>query len=105
LRLRAARKSISRSCTGGSSDGRRNRRPMVQRSRTGGLSLGQHPKRCPVAPESFDSEYPVRVLTYGRKPHACRILFMVDDEAEVVRVLHVRRGARQPAMADESKAD
>jgi hypothetical protein len=30
---------------------------------------------------------------------------MVDDEAEVVRVLHVRRGARQPAMADESKAD
>jgi plasmid stabilization system protein ParE len=33
------------------------------------LSLDQHPKRCPVAPEIFVTEHPVRVLTYGRKPH------------------------------------
>jgi toxin ParE1/3/4 len=69
------------------------------------LSLGQHPKRCPVAPESFASGDPVRVLTYGRKPHAYRIFFMVDDDTEIVRVLHVRRGARQPPMAEELKAD
>ena len=69
------------------------------------LSLGQHPKRCPVAPESFDSEYPVRVLTYGRKPQTYRIFFMVDDDAEIVRVLHVRRGARHPPMAEDLKAD
>jgi plasmid stabilization system protein ParE len=31
------------------------------------LSLNQHPKRCPVAPESFDPDRPVRVLTYGQR--------------------------------------
>jgi len=30
---------------------------------------------------------------------------MVDDEAEIVRVLHVRRGARQPPMAEELRGD
>lgn len=47
------------------------------------LSLDQHPKRCPVAPESVDPDQPVRVLTYGRRPHAYRIFFTVDDDAEV----------------------
>jgi plasmid stabilization system protein ParE len=69
------------------------------------LSLDQHPKRCPVAPESFDADHPVRVLTYGRKPHAYRVFFTVDDDAEIVRVLHVRRGARQPPMAEEFRGD
>ena len=53
------------------------------------LSLGQHPKRCPVAPESFNPDRPVRVLTYGRKAHAYRIFFTIDDDAEIVRLLHV----------------
>ena len=65
------------------------------------LSLDRHPKRCPVAPESLDPDYPVRVLTYGRKPHAYRIFFTVDDAVEIVRVLHVRRGARRGPMAGE----
>lgn len=65
------------------------------------LSLDRHPKRCPVAPESFDPDHPIRVLTCGRKLHAYRILFAVDDDAEIVRVLHVRRGARQRPMAEE----
>ena len=65
------------------------------------LSLDQHAKRCPVSPESVDPDHPVRVLTYGRKPHAYRVFFTVDDDAEIVRVLHVRRGARQRPMADE----
>lgn len=69
------------------------------------LSLDQHPKRCPVAPESFDAEDPVRVLTYGRKPHGYRVFFTVDDDAEIVCVLHVRRGARQPPMAEEFSGD
>ena len=33
------------------------------------LSLDQHPKRYPEAPESIDPDHPVRVLSYGRKPH------------------------------------
>jgi plasmid stabilization system protein ParE len=68
------------------------------------LSLDQHPKRCPVA-ESLDPDRPVRVLTYGRKPHAYRIFFTVDDDAKIVRVLHVRRGARQQPMAEELSAE
>jgi plasmid stabilization system protein ParE len=69
------------------------------------VSLDQHPKRYPVAPESFDPNQSVRVLTYGRKPHAYRVFFMVDDDAQIVRVLHVRRGARQPPMAEELGRD
>ena len=65
------------------------------------LSLDQRPKRCPVAPESFDPNRPVRVLLYGRKPHAYRIFFTIDDDADIVRVVHVRRGTRQRPVADE----
>lgn len=65
------------------------------------LSLDRHPKRCPVAPEGIDPDQPVRVLSYGRKPHIYRVFFTVDDDAAIVRVVHVRRGARQRPTADE----
>jgi hypothetical protein len=67
------------------------------------LSLDQHPKRCPVAPENLDTDGPVRVLTYGRKPHTYRVFVAVDDD--VVRVLHVRRGARQRPTVEEVSGD
>lgn len=67
------------------------------------LSLDQHPKRCPVAPESIDPDQPVRVLSYGRKPHVYRVFFTVDDAARLVRVVHVRRGARKRPERDELK--
>lgn len=69
------------------------------------LSLDRYPKRCPVAPESIDPNHPVRVLSYGRKPHAYRVFFTVDDSARVVRVVHVRRGARKAPVPDELKGD
>lgn len=59
------------------------------------LSLDQHPKRCPIAAESVDPDHRVRVLSYGRKPHGYRVFFTVDDGTSVVRVVHVRRGARR----------
>ena len=65
------------------------------------LSLDEHPKRCPVAPESVDPDQPVRVLYYGRKPRTYRVFFTVDDDTEIVRVLHIRWGARRPAMQDD----
>lgn len=65
------------------------------------LSLDQHPERCPVAPESIDPDRPVRVLSYGRRPRVYRIFFTVGHSAKVVRVVHVRRGARQRPAADE----
>jgi plasmid stabilization system protein ParE len=67
------------------------------------LSLDTHPARCPIAPESLDPEMPVRVLHYGRKPHVYRIFFTIDDRAKVVHVVHLRRGARRPATADDVK--
>ena len=69
------------------------------------LALDQHPDRCPVAPESIGRDHPVRVLSYGRRPHVYRILFTVDHRATVVRVVHVRRGARQWPTADELKGE
>jgi toxin ParE1/3/4 len=68
-------------------------------------SLADHPRRCPIAPESFDPLLPVRVLHYGRKPHVYRIFFTVDDAAQVVHVVHVRRGARRPATPGELKVE
>jgi plasmid stabilization system protein ParE len=67
------------------------------------LSLDEHPKRCPVAPESIDPDHPVRVLS--RKPHVYRIFFTVDDPARRVRIVHVRRSARRPAAPDELKGE
>lgn len=69
------------------------------------LTLDRHPDRCPIAPESIDPDNPVRVLVYGRAPHVYRIFFTVDHSAKVVRVLHVRRGARQRPTADELKGE
>ena len=65
------------------------------------LSLDQHPERCPVGSESIDPDHPVRVLSYGRRPHVYRIFFTVDHSTEVVRVVHVRRGARQRPTAKD----
>ncbi len=60
------------------------------------LSLERYPERCRLASESFDPDHPVRVLHYGRAPHAYRVLFTVDQAARTVYILHVRRGARRP---------
>jgi plasmid stabilization system protein ParE len=67
------------------------------------LSLEQHPKRCRIAPESFDPDQPVRVLNYGRSPRVYRRFFTVDERANVVRVVHIRRGARQRPASSELK--
>ena len=69
------------------------------------LSLDLNPERCPIAPESFDPDQPVRVLTFGRSPHVYRVFFTVDENAKVVRVVHVRRGARQRPTPGELKGE
>ena len=69
------------------------------------LSLDQSPKRCPIAPENIDPDRAVRVLSYGRKPHVYRIFFTIDDDAKLVRVVHVRRSVRRPPMPEELKGD
>ena len=46
---------------------------------------------------------PIRVLRYGRKPHVYLAFFTVDTRKWVVRVLHVRRGARQPPKPEPQR--
>lgn len=58
-----------------------------------------------IAPESFDPDQPVRVLNYGRSPHVYRVFFTVDDGTRVVRVVHIRRGARRGPAPSELKRD
>jgi plasmid stabilization system protein ParE len=67
------------------------------------LALDESPERCPVAAESIDGGRPVRVLRYGRRPHVYLVFFSVDHDRQRVRVLHVRRGARQRPTAAELK--
>lgn len=65
------------------------------------LALDESPERCPVAAESIGGDRPVRVLRHGRRPHVYLVFFTVDHDRQRVRVLHVRRGARQgPTAAD-----
>ena len=69
------------------------------------LSLDKHPGRCPIAPENIDPDSPIRVLHYGRRPHVYRVFFAIDANAKIVRVLHVRRGARRDPASDALAGD
>lgn len=37
----------------------------------------------------------LRHVLHGRKPHFYRVIYAIDDDQRVVRVLHIRHGARQ----------
>jgi plasmid stabilization system protein ParE len=69
------------------------------------LSLEQLPKRCRIAPESFDPQQPVRVFNSGRSPHVYRVFFTIEETAKVVRVVHIRRGARPRPAPSELKGE
>ena len=69
------------------------------------LSLEQLPRRCRIAPESLDPDQPVRVFNYGRSPDVYRVFFEIDETAKVVRVVHIRRGARQRPAPSELKGE
>ena len=58
-------------------------------------SLELLPNRCPVAPESKTTGRVLRQLFYGNKPHTYRIIFSVDEDLQVVKILHIRHGARE----------
>jgi len=58
------------------------------------LSLSQLPGRCMVAPENKVFPFEVRQLLYGGRPYTYRILFTI--QGDLVTVLHIRRGRRQP---------
>jgi plasmid stabilization system protein ParE len=55
--------------------------------------LAERPNRCPVTPENKK----LRHLLYGNKPHIYRILFQVNERLQIVKVIHIRHGARDAA--------
>jgi plasmid stabilization system protein ParE len=66
-------------------------------------SLDHFPERCELAPENGLVELEIRQLIYGRRQGAYRALFTIVG-AEV-RVLHIRRAARDWAAAEELKVE
>jgi len=64
-------------------------------------SLETYPGRCPMAPESKKPGRPLRHLLYGKKPHVYRVIYAIDEQKKLVRVLTIRHGAMEPADLNE----
>ena len=54
------------------------------------LSLDRHPSRHPAIPENAAPRH----LLYRRRRNVYRVIYAVDDPAQIVTVLHIRHGAR-----------
>lgn len=65
------------------------------------FTLARFPRRCPLAPESKKSGWPLRHLLYGKKPDVYRILFEVHEVRKVIRIVTIRHGARDKFVAGE----
>jgi len=63
------------------------------------LGLNEHPARHPTIPE----DRALRHLLYGRRRNVYRIIYVIDDPAQVVTVLHIRHGARDAFVPDEDE--
>jgi toxin ParE1/3/4 len=53
-------------------------------------SLDRHPARGAPTPENRA----LRHLLYGKKLHAYRIIYAIDEGKHIVNILHIRHGAR-----------
>ncbi len=60
-----------------------------------------YPDRCPVAPEARKLRRELRHLLYGKKPHAYRVIYQVDERQQTVWVLTVRHAARRKLKATD----
>ena len=60
-------------------------------------NLRHFPERGAVTPE-----YPkLRQIFHGRRPHTYRIIYAIDEQAKIVRVLHIRHGRRDAFAGDD----
>ena len=60
-------------------------------------TLETSPHRCPLAPENKKARTPLRHLLYGKRAHAYRVIYEIDERNKLVRILTIRHGAMQPA--------
>ncbi len=54
------------------------------------IGLERRPHRAPVTPEDGT----LRHLLYGKRPHAYRIIYAIEDAISTVYVLHIRAPGR-----------
>jgi plasmid stabilization system protein ParE len=64
-------------------------------------SLERMPHRCPLAREAPDAQRAIRCLLFGKRRHAYRILFEIDEAIQTVWILHIRHGALKDLAPDE----
>jgi hypothetical protein len=67
--------------------------------------LERFPRRCRIAPEGIKAKRPLRHMLYGSKPHVFRIVYEIDDLDKAVRILTIRHGAREQAVASGLPTD
>jgi len=63
--------------------------------------LAKLPDRCPIAPEAQRANRELRNLLYGKKPHIYRVIYEIDESRRMIKVFHIRHGARRPLQAPE----
>ena len=56
-------------------------------------TLRSLPRRCPVIPESKDTKSGLRHLLYGSKRDAYRVIYEIDEAAQLVSVITIRHTA------------
>jgi toxin ParE1/3/4 len=57
--------------------------------------LASFPLRCPVAPEARKTKRKLRQLLYGKKPHVYRVIYEIEEQRQIVWVVHIRHGKRR----------
>jgi len=65
------------------------------------LSLDEHPARGAVIPEDGSLHH----LLYGRKPDVYRVIYEIDQQSQVVTVLHIRHGRRHAFTPGDEHGD
>ena len=60
------------------------------------LALGMMPEAHPIAPESHDSDLPIRRALYGKATRWSVYYTVIDDAVQVLHVRHGRRSDWQP---------
>jgi plasmid stabilization system protein ParE len=56
-------------------------------------SLEELPYRCALAREANEARREIRCLLFGKRKHAYRILYEVDEVRQTVWILNIRHGA------------
>lgn len=62
-------------------------------------SLNKMPRRCPSAPDTVDADVEQEIRQLFYQSH--RIVFSVDDEANIVSILRIYHTSREPLKPED----